>query len=276
MPKLRPYPEVDPFPTLKRGHYKVIATDVPWHFSTRSVRGQGRSPSRHYRTMTLADIMALPVEHLAADDCMLMFWTTGTHLEQAFAVLKAWGFKYSGMGFTWLKLKKRHAKPYFTDADVHAGTGYTSRKNQEFVLFARRGSPKRLRKDVREPIIEPRREHSRKPEQFYDRAVRLYDGPRVELFARQVREGWDSWGNETSRFEGPALFAAKTADTNSSTPSPSSALSEKERAARASAFADAVSPRAAAATPRRSAKKNAPRPSARGAARKRASSKPNE
>jgi N6-adenosine-specific RNA methylase IME4 len=67
-------------------------------------------------------------------------------------------------------------------------------------LLGTRGHPKRLHKDVRQLIVSPRREHSRKPDEAYQRMRRLVDGPAIELFARTAREGWISWGNETDRF----------------------------------------------------------------------------
>lgn len=90
------------------------------------------------------------------------------------------------------------------ESDFHVGLGLTTRKNAEFVLLGRRGNAKRLAKDVRELILSPRREHSRKPDEMYSRVERYCAGPYLELFARQPRPGWDSWGNETTKFEAVA------------------------------------------------------------------------
>jgi N6-adenosine-specific RNA methylase IME4 len=86
------------------------------------------------------------------------------------------------------------------DADALVGMGYWTRANSEVCLLATRGKPKRQHADVRQGIIEPRREHSRKPDCVYDRIERLVPGPYIELFARNTRPGWLSWGNETQRF----------------------------------------------------------------------------
>jgi N6-adenosine-specific RNA methylase IME4 len=81
--------------------------------------------------------------------------------------------------------------------------GYWTRANTEPCLLATRGRPKRLNADVRQAIIEPRREHSRKPDGIHKRIERLVAGPYLELFARQQRPGWDVWGNEVDKFAQP-------------------------------------------------------------------------
>lgn len=78
--------------------------------------------------------------------------------------------------------------------------GYWTRSNSEVCLLATRGSPKRMAADVRQAIIAPKREHSRKPDGIHERIERLVGGPYLELFARQRRPGWDCWGNETDKF----------------------------------------------------------------------------
>jgi N6-adenosine-specific RNA methylase IME4 len=80
------------------------------------------------------------------------------------------------------------------------GQGYTTRKNAEDVLLFRRGKPERISKSVHEIIIAPRRDHSRKPEEFYERAEKYCPGPRLEMFTRFTRPGWSAWGNEATKF----------------------------------------------------------------------------
>ena len=92
------------------------------------------------------EIKALPVATIAARDCHLFFWTTGPHLPQALTVLCAWGFRYSGIAFTWIKLKRNTDLGELiplgqVDASLHLGLGYTTRKNTEVCLLGRRGSP---------------------------------------------------------------------------------------------------------------------------------------
>jgi N6-adenosine-specific RNA methylase IME4 len=155
--------------------------------------------------MSAAQIAALPVGDFAAKDAHLFLWTTGPCLEQAFAVIKAWGFRYSGIGFTWIKLKKTFDPTQLrflptVDGDFHVGLGFTTRKNAEFCLLARRGSAKRTAKDVRELILAPRREHSRKPEAVYERIERYSVGPYLELFGRQERQNWTVRGDEVGKY----------------------------------------------------------------------------
>lgn len=193
-----------PFGLLRPGAYQVILSDPPWTYTVRTPKGEGRSASRHYRTMSLADIKALPVEALAAPSCHLFLWSTTPNLPHAFATMAAWGFTYSASAFAWVKLNKRAPTTGWTLRDFCVGMGHTTRKNIEICLLGRRGAPKRLRKDVRELVIAPRREHSRKPDEVRERIERYAEGPYVELFARSTRPGWDSWGLETELFEAAA------------------------------------------------------------------------
>ena len=114
--------------------------------------------------------------------------------------MKAWGFKPSAVAFTWIKLRKKAAGLFMVGEDLHMGQGYTTRKNAEFCILGRRGSPKRNAADVQEVIISPLREHSRKPDEAWQRIERYASGPYIELNARTQRPGWDAWGNETEKF----------------------------------------------------------------------------
>ena len=194
---------IEPLPA---GPYSCILADPPWHHASRSPKGQTRrSPSHHYRTMPLAEIKALPVADVAAKDCHLFLWTTGPHLQQAFLVMNAWGFRYSSLAFVWVKRRKQpdgddDGVLFMDRRDLFTGMGYTTRQNAELVLLGRRGAPKRLSKAIHQIITAPRQEHSRKPSEAHSRIERYCDGPRLELFARAPRDGWTVWGNETDKF----------------------------------------------------------------------------
>lgn len=174
------------------GGFRVISADPPWMFKVFSAKGEGRSASQHYNTMSLDDICALPVSDLAARDCHLFLWVTGSNLPHGLRVMESWGFRYSGTAFVWVKTRK--------DGQPAIGMGHTTRKSAEFCLLGRRGAPKRKSKAVREVIMSPRREHSRKPDETYGRIETYADGPYLELFARQPWPGWTAWGNQTDRF----------------------------------------------------------------------------
>jgi len=200
---------VSELPTVEGG-WPVILADPPWQFNSlwggRPKKTEAGYASRavdaHYDTMTINDIGALPVADIAADDCVLFMWTCWPVLRKSFQVLDAWGFTYKTCAFSWMK-----ADPYRLFADEKtpfAGMGYWTRANTEPCLLATRGKPKRRAKDVRQGIIAPRREHSRKPDEVHGRIERLVAGPYLELFARQERPGWASWGNESDKFPAEA------------------------------------------------------------------------
>jgi N6-adenosine-specific RNA methylase IME4 len=194
----------DPFANLPRGHFGVILADPPWHFEVWSLdldNKRVRHAASHYRTMTAADIYGLPVAELAAPDCVLFMWIIWPMLEHGMKAIESWGFQYKTCGFAWMKADASQIDLFRDDADVDMLTGYWTRANSEVCLLATRGKPKRRNADVRQGIIAPRREHSRKPEDIHPRIERLVAGPYLELFARAQRPGWTCWGNEVGKFE---------------------------------------------------------------------------
>jgi N6-adenosine-specific RNA methylase IME4 len=182
-----------PFDPLPRAHFRCILADPPWSFTTYSAKGKGKSPERHYSTMTLADINALPVRELAhPDGCACLMWATSPMLDQQIRTLTGWGFRYVGF-VTWGKQSR-------TGTKLHMGTGYWYRQASEIALLGIVGKPKRLSRGVRNFILAPVREHSRKPDQMRADLETLWPGPRCELFSRTVAPGWSAWGNQTDRF----------------------------------------------------------------------------
>ncbi len=174
---------------LPKKKYSVIYADPPWSFKSFSPKGADRSPSQHYQTLELKDITDLPVKDIADDNCTLLMWVVDHSLDLAFDVIEAWGFKYKTVGFTWAKTNKNKLG-FFT------GLGYWTRGNPEMCLLATKGKPKRQSKAVPQLVVSQRERHSKKPDIMYTHIENLLDGPYIELFARQKREGWDSWGNE--------------------------------------------------------------------------------
>jgi N6-adenosine-specific RNA methylase IME4 len=167
----------------------AIQIDAPWKFKTRSAAGEGRSASLHYKTEGIQEIMALPVADLAAADCVLFMWIVDWCPQDALDLIKAWGFEHKTTAFTWAK-ENRCGEGWFM------GQGYWTRANPEDCWLATRGHPKRLHADVRQLITAPVAEHSRKPDEIYERIERLVDGPYLELYARRERPGWMTWGDE--------------------------------------------------------------------------------
>lgn len=190
-----------PFDGLRRGHYGALYADPPWHYAVWAEDSQSsRLASAKYKVMSTAEIAALPVGDLAAPDAVLFMWITWPQLFDAKEVIDGWGFTYKTCAFSWMKAHARQMDMLRDDADAQVGMGYWTRANSEVCLLATRGKPKRLNADVRQGIIEPRRQHSRKPDCVPGRIERLVAGPYVELFARTTRLNWDSWGNQTDKF----------------------------------------------------------------------------
>lgn len=202
-----------PFTGLGAKRYRAILADPPWRYVVRSEKGMGRSPDRHYETMTLDEIKALPVREVAAKDCVLFMWVIDSHVEMAHEVLKAWGFKYKTVGLYWAKTNKDE-KTFFQ------GTGHWTRANPEHAYEAyfgdteqevercflnTVGAPKRVGKNVPRLLVSRRREHSRKPDDTWARIEALVDGPYLELFGRQQHGEWSVWGKESSKFNDPLL-----------------------------------------------------------------------
>lgn len=179
------------------GVYRVILADPPWRFKTWSDKGKGRSAEAWYDCLDLDAIKALPVRDWATENCVLFLWCTWPMIFRAEEVFTAWGFEYSGLAWEWIK--------YNSATDKYAfGLGYGTRKNLEPCLLGRRDNPKLLDRSVRDFIMAPRREHSRKPDEQYERIERMFAGPRLELFARTTRSGWDAWGHEVGRLDSGA------------------------------------------------------------------------
>tara|TARA_Y100000296_G_scaffold58679_1_gene67641 strand:+ start:133 stop:681 length:549 start_codon:yes stop_codon:yes gene_type:complete len=175
--------------------YKIIYADPPYYFKTFSKKGEDRSPINHYNCMTIKDICNLKFKNLFDKDCILFIWAIDPMLPETLQIIKAWGFIYKTVAFTWIKENKK-SDGYFT------GLGYWTRANPEMCLLATKGKPKRISKSVKQLIIDKRREHSRKPDCVRDRIVELCgDLPRIELFARQTVKGWANFGNEINKYD---------------------------------------------------------------------------
>lgn len=207
---------VDPGPGWLTAYgYRTIVADPPWPMqSAGKLRGREgwvdcppTAPHRPmpYLTMTIADIAALPVSELAsAEGCHLYLWTTNTFLDDAFDVLRAWGFTYSTT-LVWAKNL------------MGGGFGGAFGISTEYCLYGRRGKLRyqnRMRGtwfNWKRPYDERGKPmHSAKPPEFYAMAEQASWGPRLELFARRARDGWDAWGDqapgavELAALDGPA------------------------------------------------------------------------
>ena len=181
-----------PFPKKK---YNIIYADPAWSYSSSIYQDANRKFNKnindYYKTMSINDIKNLPVKEIADEDCILFLWTTDSHLPEALEVIKNWNFKFKTIGFTWVKKYKSGSYCY--------NFGAYTLKSTEICLIALKGKLKNLKKtdNVKGLVFAERTHHSKKPDCIRDKIVELCgDLPRIELFAREKVEGWDSWGNE--------------------------------------------------------------------------------
>jgi N6-adenosine-specific RNA methylase IME4 len=186
----------------------AVLADPPLAFQTRSAKGEGRAPQKHYSCMTFEELV--PVASITAKDCFLFLWIPLRSVFLVEPLMKAWGFAFSGSAFTWAKTTKNAVvTPLSVTAAPGAESpwqmsgGYGTRHNAEVCWLGRRGAPRRKSKAVRELIVAPLREHSRKPDEAYGRIEALCDGPYVEMFARQQwpGPGWTCIGDEVEKFQ---------------------------------------------------------------------------
>jgi len=173
--------------------YKVIVADPPWAYERWSDKNQKKGAADQYELMSLDEIKALPVGHLAAGDCLLLLWTCGWAIAtgQAQEVAKAWGFR----PITELVWRKTTI-----NGKVRMGPGYRARTMHEPILLCTNGSP-----DV--PAMPSlfdgvAREHSRKPVEFYNMVRKATpDASRADLFSRGGHAGFEAWGNQVGKFD---------------------------------------------------------------------------
>lgn len=176
--------------------YNTIYADPPWQFQNRT----GKVAPEHkrltrYETMTIEDIKALPIHEIAGDKAHLYLWVPNALLPDGLAVMDAWGFEYKG-NIVWEKIRK-------DGGPDGRGVGFYFRNVTELILFGikKNSAPNRTLQPARSQvniIRSMKREHSRKPDEIIPIIEACSLAPRIELFARGVREGWDMWGNQAS------------------------------------------------------------------------------
>lgn len=175
--------------------YRTIVADPPWPSPFGKLGATHRAnPLAHYQTMSVEDICNLPIGDEAEDRAHLWLWVLNSNVPEGWRVAQAWGFRPITM-VTWCKRRP--------------GVGQWFRTNTEHVLFCTRGAPlERMHVPLKTWFVWKAGRHSEKPDPFYDLVEQVSPGPRLELFARRNRLGWDTWGNEC--FEHVEL----TSDTN--------------------------------------------------------------
>jgi len=167
--------------------YNIIYADPPWKYK----ENWGNGSNEHtYETMSFDDICKLPIKDITEDSAHIYLWVTNPFLHEGIHLLKEWGFEYKTL-ITWVKT--------YRDGTPEMGMGYYFRGCTEHMLFGIKGKMKILNKNTKNMFTEtnPRQLHSKKPASVRDLIVECSgDLPRIELFARQKINGWDSWGYE--------------------------------------------------------------------------------
>jgi len=181
--------------------FDVIVSDPPWAYYGQ--QNKWGSASKFYNTMGLDDIVSTGnLPDLLADNGILFLWATSPLLDVAMEAINKWGLTFRGVAFVWVKTKK-------TDPTIPVGAQGVRpsivKPTTEFVLSASRvkkGRPMKLYSEsVRQVILAPKREHSRKPDQLFENIDAMYPGARkLEMYSREVRPGWEQWGNQIGMF----------------------------------------------------------------------------
>lgn len=178
--------------------FATVLADPPWRFSNRT----GKMAPEHrrlarYATMSLTEIMELPVAQLVLPQSHLYLWVPNALIQEGLEVMRRWGFTYK-TNIIWYKTRK-------DGGPDGRGVGFYFRNVTEMVLFGVRGHMRTLQPGRRQVnlIAERKREHSRKPDTLYDIIERCSPGPYLELFARSERPGWYQWGDELDTYVAP-------------------------------------------------------------------------
>jgi site-specific DNA-methyltransferase (adenine-specific) len=165
--------------------YSVLVADPPWRFEDR-LPGPGRGAEKHYDVLSTQDIENFELPDLA-DNCYLFLWRVSAMVEESYRVCRAWGF-VPKTELVWIKRTKT-GKRWF-------GMGHHLRAEHESCIVAVRGRPKPLVRNIRSTFEAEAGRHSAKPDEFYTLVQTLCEGPYVELFARRMRLGWTTLGND--------------------------------------------------------------------------------
>jgi len=180
------------------GQFSTILIDPPWRFQNRTgkVAPEHRRLKR-YRTMTLDELAALPVERYATETSHLYLWCPNALLAEGLFVMKEWGFTYK-TNIVWYKVRK-------DGGPDGRGVGFYFRNVTELILFGVKGRMRTLQPGRRQVnvIVKRKREHSRKPDELYTIIEQCSPSPYLELFARERMPGWTQWGDQVDDYEPP-------------------------------------------------------------------------
>jgi N6-adenosine-specific RNA methylase IME4 len=175
--------------------FGTILIDPPWRFDNRTGKvAPEHKRLRRYPTMSVEEIVDLPVAEHAKDKSHLYLWVPNALLTEGLQIMKAWGFCYK-TNIVWYKVRK-------DGGPDGRGVGFYFRNVTELLLFGVKGKMRTLKPGrTQVNIVSTRkREHSRKPDEIYNLIEACSPGPYLELFARERREGWTPWGDEVDSY----------------------------------------------------------------------------
>ena len=158
---------IDIYNTNKK--YNIIYLDPPWTYNKRNNPHTkfGGGAGGHYDLMSMEEIKQLPIPQLANDNCALLMWCTFPYLDKQIKLFEEWGFRYTTLGFSWIKTNKKNQEPFF-------GIGYYAKSNCEVCLLGIKGKMKPISNKVSSCVISPKEEHSKKPAIVRERIVELF------------------------------------------------------------------------------------------------------
>jgi len=166
-------------PELPEGKYFTLLCDPPWQYQN---IGFDESAEQQYPTMSIEEICALPVQELIINKAVLFLWVTNAFVKEGLQVCEAWKFNYK-TNLAWIK-------------NSGPSIGWFTKSRHELLFIATKGEGVHPKEKHLSWFEAKARKHSQKPEVVYSMIEMMYSGPYIELFAREKREGWDSWGNE--------------------------------------------------------------------------------
>jgi len=168
---------------LPNKRYKLILADPPWKYENgHTGRDMKHGVDDEYLTMSVEELKTFPISSISLDDSYLFMWVTSPLLPEGIEVFKSWGYEYKAA--------------LYWDKKTNGGLGHWLRGCVEICLIGKKGNVPPIRGQYPNIIRQKISSHSRKPDKLYEIIESTHINPKIELFAREKREGWDAWGNQ--------------------------------------------------------------------------------
>ena len=184
---------INKFPNFPTETYDILYADPAWKYTGEqfsTLTGDSSGAETHYDTMSIQEMLTIPVPKIAAPNSLLFMWVVSPLLPACISLGVGWGFEFVTVAFVWNKIRKN--------------VGFYTLSQNELCLLFKKGKEPRPRgtKNERQMVVWEREEHSKKPPEVRKRITRMYPTQKkIELFARTDIDGWDCWGNETGKFD---------------------------------------------------------------------------